>query len=182
MAGQLIPWKQYEIGIRSFARAQIPHQWKLWIAGSDYTSRHGNYHEELMSVISESGAQNRIELLGHRQDIGETMRKSSIFLHTAQHEPFGRVILEAMSYELPVVTFADGGPAETVLNGVTGYALPAGAGNALSQMLARLANNPELRGRLGRAGRERVEKLYDVRSRAERMANIYFEEAHAHSH
>lgn len=73
-------------------------------------------------------------------------------------EPFGLVVLEAMAAERPVIASATGGLADIVVPGETGLLVPPGDVGALRAALAQLLASPELRARLGEAGRRRSEE------------------------
>jgi len=71
-------------------------------------------------------------------------------------EGFPNTPLEAAAMELPVVgTFVDGCE-EAIIHGLTGLLVPARDSRALAQALQQLIENPELRNKMGQAGRRRV--------------------------
>jgi alpha-1,3/alpha-1,6-mannosyltransferase len=76
-------------------------------------------------------------------------------VHTATDEHFGYVPVEAMAAGRPVVAARSGGPAETVIDGETGF-LCAPTPEAFGEALARLVTDPECAARMGRTGRRRV--------------------------
>ena len=80
-------------------------------------------------------------------------------LPSAQPEPFGGVVLEAMALELPVVATALGGSIEQVVEGVTGFLVPPADPKAISDRLENLARSPALRHQFGHAGRERIQQV-----------------------
>jgi glycosyltransferase involved in cell wall biosynthesis len=53
------------------------------------------------------------------------------------------------------------GPAEQVVDGETGFQVPAGDAPALGSALERLVRDPDLRARMGQAGRQRALDCYD---------------------
>jgi D-inositol-3-phosphate glycosyltransferase len=65
------------------------------------------------------------------------------------YESFGMVALEAMACGTPVVASQVGGLAFLVQDGITGYVVPDGDDEALFNRLYQLAQNPELRSKLG---------------------------------
>ena len=66
------------------------------------------------------------------------------------YESFGMVALEAMACGSPVVASRVGGLTTTVKDGITGYLVPEGDAQALSERLELLLHDPETRARLGR--------------------------------
>jgi glycosyltransferase involved in cell wall biosynthesis len=71
-------------------------------------------------------------------------------------------ILEAMAAGLPVVACDVGGVGELVADGETGLLVPPGDPARLSEALRRLLADPELRRRLGAAGRARARERFDL--------------------
>ena len=71
-------------------------------------------------------------------------------------------VLEAMAAGLPVVASAVGGIPELVVDGETGLLVPPGDPDALADALGKLITDPELRQRLGAAGRARAEACFDL--------------------
>lgn len=75
-----------------------------------------------------------------------------------------------MATGLPVVASAVGVNTDVVVHGVTGYCV--NAPEEWEDALTRLAEDAELRQRMGRAGRERVERLFSLRVMAPRFASV----------
>jgi glycosyltransferase involved in cell wall biosynthesis len=71
-------------------------------------------------------------------------------------EPLGAVVFEAMSSGKAIIGTWPGGHADTIIDGETGFLIPAGDVGALANAMEHLINNPELRDRLGRAGQSRA--------------------------
>jgi glycosyltransferase involved in cell wall biosynthesis len=88
-------------------------------------------------------------------------------------EAFGFVIAEAMAFAKPVVATRAGGIPEIVRDGETGVLVGCGDAAALAEAFVRLARDPDLRRRLGDAGRIRAEAEFDVRKNARRLVEQY---------
>jgi len=84
-------------------------------------------------------------------------------------EPFGITAVESMASGLPVIASRIGGLQESVVDGETGLLVPPEDPKALAAALRKLLDDPELRQRMGKAGRKRAEEVFDwdvlVRSR-----------------
>ena len=78
-----------------------------------------------------------------------------------------------MAMNLPVVTTDVAGAKELVVNGETGFVLPQGEAEQLGQAIITLAADDELRLRMGRAGRERVEKEFSFILRLGKIEDLY---------
>jgi len=86
--------------------------------------------------------------------------RAAVVVCPSRREGYGVVARQAMAHARPVVATAVGGLAEAVVDGETGLLVPPGDTVALRQALERLLGDPELRARLGGAGRGRVRALY----------------------
>jgi glycosyltransferase involved in cell wall biosynthesis len=82
-------------------------------------------------------------------------------------------ILEAMAAALPVVATAVGGTPEVVLHGVTGLLVEPRAPTAIADAVVQLASSPNLRARLGMAGRTRVDTMFTVDRMVAEYARAY---------
>jgi type III pantothenate kinase len=77
-------------------------------------------------------------------------------VHTAELEPFGLVVIEAMARGVPVVAPLSGGPREAVRDGVDGVLVDVDDPAALARSIVDLLADPARRTRIGAAGRERA--------------------------
>jgi glycosyltransferase involved in cell wall biosynthesis len=122
----------------------------------------GPDREAVEDEIRELGIGGRVRLLGERDDVPELLAGSDVFVLSSRSEGLPVSVLEAMAAELPVVASNVGGLAELVVDGETGVLVPPGDAQALADALTRLIQDPELRRRLGAAGRARAEALFDL--------------------
>jgi glycosyltransferase involved in cell wall biosynthesis len=83
------------------------------------------------------------------------------------------VLMDAMANELPVVTSRLAGIAELVDHEVSGLLLPPARDDVIVDALERLAGDPELRARWGRAGRDRVLRDFEVGESAARLEALF---------
>jgi glycosyltransferase involved in cell wall biosynthesis len=82
-------------------------------------------------------------------------------------------VLEAMAFGLPVIATAVGGTPEAVLDGVTGYLVPAGDAAALAERIGRLAADTAARTRMGEAGRERQRAHFTAQRMVDETLALY---------
>ncbi len=83
------------------------------------------------------------------------------------------VLMEAMAMEIPVVTTTVAGIGELVEDGVSGLLVRPSRDDQLVDALERLATDPALRERLGRAGREKVEAEFEIGRSARMLAPLF---------
>lgn len=120
-----------------------------------------------------SALQGRLHLLGWRDDVPALMRRIDAYCLPSLREPFGLVLLEAMAAGRPVVAFRSGGAPEVVADGETGLLVPAGDVEALAAAIRRLAEDSELRERLGAAGQARMLGRFTLERQAARLAEEF---------
>jgi len=130
----------------------------LWVAGERLASDRG---PDMRTLLLAAGLEERLRLLGYREDIAELMAAADIFVLPSRFEGLPMSVIEAMLTGLPVVAAYVRGPAEQVLPEVTGLLVPPGDAAALAAALARLAADPALRACMGKAGRQRAMEHYD---------------------
>lgn len=83
------------------------------------------------------------------------------------------VLMEAMSMQIACVTTQVAGIPELIRDGVDGLLVPPSNVQALAGALARLMDDPALRERLGRAGRQRVLADYDLERNVQALAAVF---------
>ncbi|MFC1451746.1 glycosyltransferase family 4 protein [Verrucomicrobiota bacterium] len=83
------------------------------------------------------------------------------------------VLTEAMAMGLPVVSTPVGGIPELITDGESGRLVESGAPEALADVVAGFASDPEERRRLGRRAREKVAADYDVRLTGSELARLF---------
>jgi glycosyltransferase involved in cell wall biosynthesis len=131
---------------------------ELWVVGERLTSDRG---ADMVAVLRAAGLGARLRLLGYRDDIPALLAASDIFTLPSRFEGLPMSVIEAMLSGLPVVATDVRGPAEQVVDGVTGLKVPVGDAGALGAALDRLARDAGVRERMGRAGRARALERYD---------------------
>jgi glycosyltransferase involved in cell wall biosynthesis len=88
-------------------------------------------------------------------------------------EGFGWVIAEAMAHGRPVVGTRVGAIPEIVRDGVTGFLVNRGDSAAMADALVKLIRDPQLRARLGGAGRTMAEAEFDLRKSVAQVLGLY---------
>jgi glycosyltransferase involved in cell wall biosynthesis len=126
--------------------------------------------------VRELGLEAAVQLSGPRRDVPDLLAQSDVFALASRSEGGPISILEAMAAGLPVVASDVGGVPELVVEGETGLLVPAGDAHALATALERLLADPELRRRLGAAGRERVRERFDLNALRSAHLELYARE------
>lgn len=114
-----------------------------------------------------------VHFLGHVADPASVYKALDVAVLPSLSEGMPLAALEAMLCALPVVATSVGGVPEVVQDGHTGTLVPAADAARLARAVAELSDNPDLRGRYGSAGRERVLECFAPGRRAKRIAGLY---------
>jgi glycosyltransferase involved in cell wall biosynthesis len=111
------------------------------------------YEVELRAFVAAHQLGERVHFLGFQHDIAACMCAVDAVVHTSiTPEPFGRVIVEGMLAQRPVVAARAGGVLEIIDDHENGLLCTPGDAYALADTLAELRSNDDMRGRLVRNG------------------------------
>lgn len=119
----------------------------------------GPREQELRRRVEQLDLKN-IRFKGFVDDVPTFLNGLDIYVQPSHNEGLCITAVEAMACGLPVVAYAVGGLTETVVAGETGYLVEPGDEGRLAERIRSLLVDPELRSRLGTAGRERVIEQY----------------------
>ena len=164
-AGDLIKRKNYEIAIKSVAECKNKNV-KYIICGI------GPEEKKLKDLIKELELEKQVFLLGYRNDIKELMNSADIFLFTTVQEGLPRSMMEGMATGLPCIASKIRGNVDLVKNGEGGFLNNVKEYKEFANSIQTLANDKELRKRMGEINRENVKK-FDTSNVEQELFDIY---------
>lgn len=135
----------------------------------------GALKDELRGRVRELGLQERVRLVGYREDVPDLMAASDLFVLPSLAEALPLVVLEAMAAGLPVVGTRVCGTSEAVRDGDTGRLVAAGDADALAAAVIETLGSPRLAARWGAAGQKLAEREFGAARMARETADIYEE-------
>lgn len=172
--GQLIPWKNHKLTIAVAEQLLRFHtKFEILIIGSDMFNAYPGYRSQLLQLIEKKGLREHVRLIPYQQNLHVVYPEIDVLFHPALNEPFGRVVLEAMSYSRPVIAINSGGPSEIVLNNETGFLVDDNNLDEITDRILVLLGNNELRSEMGIAGRKRVVAHYNIEMQKLRLKEQY---------
>ncbi len=149
--GRLIERKGQHHLLKAFhnLKSMLSQPLRLILAGA------GDAEESLRLLAAELGVADTVSFLGPvpRADVPALYHQADVFTLPSQNEGMSIALLEAMASGLPVVTTTAGGTSELVCDGVNGYIVPWADVPALTEALALLARNADIRQRMGHENR-----------------------------
>jgi len=148
--GRLIPEKNQLDLLTAFNKLKYYSDWKLVILGD------GPMRAELETRICESNISN-VELLGQVSNVEDFYRTSSIFAFTSDSEGYPNALAEAMSFNLPVVSYnCNAGPSDLIEHGISGFLVNVGDIEGISKYLEKLILDENLRISIGNEAKNKV--------------------------
>lgn len=168
--GRLVPEKGVDLLLR--ACRSLAGAWRLAIVGE------GEQRGALERLADELGERDRVSFSGSvaSTEVADLLHDLDVVVLPSRslpnwREQFGRILMEAMACEIPVVGSTCGEIPQVI--GDAGLVFPEGDANALTTCLVTLQSDPELRRRLGQAGRARVLERFTHRNVAEHTLIVY---------
>lgn len=167
--GRLAPIKRMQDAIEAFSRVSGDHPGlRLAVVGD------GEERPALEALVADRDLAGKVTFTGFRSDLKAVHAATDIALLTSANEGTPVSLIEAAAAATPIVSTSAGGVAEVVTDEM-GIVVPVGDITALADALARMAGDPGLRERLGRAGRERVAERHSVERLLRDIAGLYDE-------
>jgi glycosyltransferase involved in cell wall biosynthesis len=131
---------------------------------------------QLEELSRERGLADRIEFLGHREDVPALLAAADMFVLPSRSEAFPNGAIEAMGAGLPVVASAVGGLLDLIDDGRTGVLVPPDDPAALALEIQRLLDQPARATALGAAARREVLRRYSFDRMVAAFEALYLEE------
>jgi glycosyltransferase involved in cell wall biosynthesis len=162
--GTLAPAKDPAFIIRAVSQIPPPRPRLVWVGNAAVPA----YLAELEQLAHALGVTFEPKLRITDNELITLLNRATVLAYAPRLEPFGFAPLEANACELPVVTVAEGGVRETVLDGMNGLLVPHDPA-AMAGALARLLIDPAYAGQLGRQGRAWVEIQWSLPAAIDRL-------------
>ena len=104
----------------------------------------------------------RVRFLGWVDEPERLLAASDVVVCSSRFETFGMAVIEAMSCGTPVVSTNVGGPAETIVDGETGFLVPPRRPDLIAGRVLALLDDETQRSRMGAEARRRVERRFSI--------------------
>lgn len=156
------------------AAALATRRWEVHLAGG---TEEADFDRWATEEIARRGLQGRVRLLGPVVGKAKTdlITGAQGFVLPSLAEGLPMALLEAMAAALPAVVSDAGAMPEAVRDGVDGIVVPAGDAVSLARALDRLAEDPDLRARLGASAAARCAALYGIERMVKTLMIVYDE-------
>ena len=127
----------------------------------------------LKARVEELGIQKRVTFTGFRSDSEVLMKSFDVFCLPSLSEGLSSAILVAMASSLPVIATQVGGIPELVIDDETGILVSPDDADQLAVGLCKVLESPQLREKMGCAGRQRIEEKFTLERKLNETENLY---------
>ncbi|MFT5699281.1 MAG: glycosyltransferase involved in cell wall biosynthesis [Desulforhopalus sp.] len=174
LPGRLTLWKGQDILIDALARLS-KHDFVCLLIGD--TEENPSFTKKLRERIRSHGLQDKILLVGHCSDMPAALLLADIVVSASSTQPeaFGKVAIEAMAMEKPVIATSHGGSLETVIDGETGWLIPPLNAVALADAIVEAIESPGKCKAFGQKGRSHVLTHFTAKRMCEKTVALYTE-------
>lgn len=174
--GQFVPWKNHINFLKTASQVAetLPNS-RFLLVGDDIFGRDSAYKESVVRYAENLPIADKIDFTGWQKDMEKVWPKIDCLVHTAEREPFGRVIIEAMANKIPVIAIDSNGPGELIDNGKTGILVGADNEQGLKDAMLKIACDTDYANMLAHQGFEHVISNFSAQKTAYQIEQIYSE-------
>jgi L-malate glycosyltransferase len=167
-AARLSEAKGLEYLILAMAQLVVKHpNIRLVIAGD------GELKDSLKQQVNDLGIADYVVFAGYVPDVQNLMYSFDIFVLPSLQEALPLACVEAMSMHKAIVGTNVGGIPEQIVDGETGFVVPAKDAAALADRIHRLISNPELMAHFSRKSYERYQAKFTVQAMLDDTTGLY---------
>jgi glycosyltransferase involved in cell wall biosynthesis len=169
MVGVLRSWKGHVFLLKAIPDIvkQIP-EVHFYIVGE------GPQRENIERIAKEMSLQDRISLLGHREDIPEIMASLDVIVHPSYAgEGIPQSLLQALAMKRPVIASDAGAIKEIIRDNTTGFLIEPENPHQIAEKVIAIYQRPDLRKVFGDNGRRLVEEEHSIEQMLDKIEALY---------
>lgn len=170
IVGRMQHWKGMHVFVDAMARVfkEVP-DCEAVIVGGKFKLE-PEYESWLRGKVKHLGLEQKIRMVGMQRNVPEWMQAMDVFVHASEREPFGIVVIEAMSLGKPVVATRPGGPDEIIRDDVDGQLVTWNKPDELAEAILKFLRDPEWARSVGERAQQRSQE-YTMEKYAQRLGN-----------
>jgi glycosyltransferase involved in cell wall biosynthesis len=178
MLARFDAWKGHAVFLQAARRILYArHDVRFAVVGgslnADWLPHVRRYEAAVRDEARRLGLEGALTFVPHRADVASVFAALDVVVCPSVREPFGMVVIEAMSAGRAVVASDSGGPAEILQDGRTGLLFRTGDAKALADAVAPLLDDGERRAALGMAARADAVRRFHRNRYAADIQGIY---------
>lgn len=127
-----------------------------------------------LATLRKKGIQDRVVFAGFRKDVLSLVKACDLsLLPSVKGEGLSKVLLESLFLGLPTIMTDIGGNRGLAIDGQTGLVIPPRDPVAMAEAINTLVDDPELRAKMGAAGKAYVQENYTVKRSVRELMAVY---------
>ncbi len=141
--GRLSGGKAYRYALQAYVHGKVYENLDFVVVGD------GPMRQSLQEYVVEENIERYVHFLGHVRNPYPILKGAQYLIHTSLREGFGNVLLEALSFDVPIIsTNCKSGPSDIIDEGINGFLVPMRDVPAIAEKMQLLATDVDLRNRL----------------------------------
>ncbi|MFD0618978.1 glycosyltransferase [Paenibacillus sp. GCM10027629] len=173
--GRIVEWKRYHLMIEAVKKLSDnqKNNWKLLIVGDTSVDGSEGYFNDMIQQVIEYGLEEKIIFCGYSKKPLELMKECDLTINFSLNEPFGRVIIESMLVQTPVIVSDSGGAPEIIHQTKGGFIVKDGDVEELYQTIQRVYDHHVNYQELSIQGHTSVMNDFNMNTIARKVENTY---------
>ena len=174
LPGRLTQWKGQDFFIDSLGQIKDCHFMALCVGD---LGENPSFTKKLQDKIHYHQLQEKVKLVGHCNDMPAALSLADIVVSASSTQPeaFGKVAIEAMAMEKPIIATAHGGSLETVVDGKTGWLVEPLNVREMSLRIRKSLADLDACRRIGKAGRSWVLDHFTAEVMCRKSESLYYD-------
>ena len=176
VVGRFDEWKKFDLFVE--AANILKRKYNnlcFFIVGDAFDSEQVEIKNKIKKIINNYNLNDDIILTGYRKDVNAIMNDFDIFVLTSDNEPFGRVLIEALALNLPVVSTNNGGAPEIIRDNENGVLVQVNNVEEIVKGIEKIIMDDKLRNYMKKHNREYAEKYFSIESHVSLVQSLYNE-------
>ncbi len=173
--GRIVEWKRYHLvieAVKKLADNNI-YNWKLLIVGDTSVDGSEDYYNAMVQKVSEYGLEHNVIFYGYSTKPLDLMKECDLTINFSLNEPFGRVIIESLLVQTPVIVSDSGGAPEIIHQAGGGFIVKDGDVDELYQTIQRVYYKAVDHQELSNQGYTSVMKDFNMSTIARKVEHTY---------
>jgi glycosyltransferase involved in cell wall biosynthesis len=172
--GNIKEWKGQEVAVRAMRKIVDAYPNTVCLLIGDTGKGGSNYKNKLRSIIKDLDLESRIIFTGYVKNVPDYLNILNIVLHTSiDPEPFGRVLIEAMSLSKPLIASNGGAIPEIIEDGKSGFIFTPGDHDQLADLVIQLIGDKQSAINLGKKGYDRLINNFHIDVNVKKTQLLY---------
>lgn len=173
--GRIVEWKRYHLMIEAVKKLadNKKYNWKLIIVGDTSVDGSDEYFNNMIQKVITYGLEDNIIFYGYSKKPLELMKECDLTINFSLNEPFGRVIIESMLVQTPVIVSDSGGAPEIIQMTQGGFIVKDGDVEELYQTIQKVYDNRVNYQELASKGHASVMNDFNMDTIARKVEDTY---------